>query len=216
MLRRHLLDRSSSRGRIVALLRRGPRTADDMAADLKLTAAAIRAQITAMERDGIVQRAGHRAGATRPPQTFALTSDVEQLLSGAYVPLLIELVRESAGRLAPKDFRALMRKAGKGLAAGLRRAAAPDAPLATRVHDVGALLNDQLGSTMEVQRSNGHYVLRGFGCPLAELTEHHPNVCVAVESLVGALVEAPVHECCDRTHRPQCCFVVGQSKGRSL
>jgi len=213
MLRRHLLDSSSSRGRIVALLRRGPRTADEMAVDLKLTSAAIRAQITAMQRDGIVQRAGQRAGATRPSQTFALTADVEQLLSGAYVPLLFELVRESAARLEPKEFRALMRNAGKGLAAGFRRPAPADAPLATRVHDVGALLNDQLGSTMEVQRSNGHYLLRGFGCPLAALTEHHSNVCVAVECLISTLVQAPVQACCDRSPRPQCCFLVGQSKG---
>ena len=213
MLRRQLLDSSNSRGRIVALLRRGHLTADEMAAELRLTAAAVRAQITAMERDGIVQRAGHRAGATRPSQLFALTSEVEQLLSGAYVPLLIELVRESAARLTPKDFRSLMRSTGKGLATAFPRSMGPDAPLAARVNDVGALLNDQLGSTMEVQRSNGHYVLRASGCPLAALTGHHPSVCTVVESLIGTLVQAPVQECCDRTQRPQCCFLVGQGKG---
>jgi len=209
MLRSQLLDTSNSRGRIVALLKRGPLTADEMAAGLKLTGAAVRAQITAMERDGIVQRTGQRAGATRPSQLFALTSAVEQQLSGAYVPLLIELLRESAARLKPREFRALMRSAGKGLAAAFPRSTGPDAPLATRVNDVGALLNEQLGSTMEVQRSNGHYVLRGSGCPLAALTEHHPSVCAAVESLIGTLVQAPVQECCDRTQRPQCCFLVG-------
>src|SRR5262245_35453540 len=108
MLRKQLLDSSSSRGRIVALLRRGALTADEVAAELGLTSAAIRAHITAMERDGIVQRAGQRSGTTRPSQMFAVTPEVEQLLSGAYVPLLIELVRQSTARFKPGELRKLM------------------------------------------------------------------------------------------------------------
>ena len=94
-------------------------TADEMASTLGLTAAAVRAHITAMERDGIVQRAGQRSGTTRPSQVFELTPEVEQLLSGAYLPLLIELVRQSAARVKTKQFRELMRSTGRGLAATL-------------------------------------------------------------------------------------------------
>jgi predicted ArsR family transcriptional regulator len=67
MLRHQLLD--TSRGRIVTLLRLGPLTADDIAAKLKLTASAVRAQLTGMERDGVVRRVGQRAGTTRPSQS---------------------------------------------------------------------------------------------------------------------------------------------------
>jgi predicted ArsR family transcriptional regulator len=209
MLRKQLLD-SSSRGRIVAILQRGPLTADEMASQLGLTAAAVRAHITAMQRDGIVRRAGQRAGPTRPSQLFELTAEMEQLLSGAYLPLLIELVRQSAARLATKPFRDLMRSTGRALAATLPRTTGSDVPLAARVTAVSALLNEQFGSTMKVEKTNGHYTLQGHGCPLAALTGKHPAVCLAIESLIGELLDAEVRECCDRTERPQCCFHVSE------
>ncbi|MGH8525699.1 MAG: ArsR family transcriptional regulator, partial [Gammaproteobacteria bacterium] len=53
MLKKQLLD--SSRGRIVTLLRRGALTADDIASELRVTRSAIRAQISGMERDGVVR-----------------------------------------------------------------------------------------------------------------------------------------------------------------
>ena len=63
MLRKHLLD--TSRGRIVTLLQHGALTADDISSKLGLTASAVRAQITGMERDGVVRRAGLRSGTTQ-------------------------------------------------------------------------------------------------------------------------------------------------------
>jgi predicted ArsR family transcriptional regulator len=213
MLRKQLLDSSSSRGRIVAMLKSGARTADEIATGLRLTAAAVRAHITAMERDGIVQRAEQRSGTTRPSQTFVLTPEVEQLLSGAYVPLLIELMRQCAARVTPKELKELMRRTGRGLAAAFPRSTVPDAPLAARVTDVSVLLNEQLGSTMKVEKANNHYTMRGFGCPLAALTGSHPTVCVAIESLIATMLgNASVQECCDRAQRPQCCFHVAESK----
>ncbi|SRR6266508_273530 len=207
MLRRQLLD-GSSRGRIVAILQRGALTADEMASKLGLTATAIRAQITSMQRDGIVQRAGQRLGATRPSQTFELTLEVDQLLSGAYLPLLLELVRQSAARFSTRQLKELMRNTGRGLAAALARSTIPDAPFAARVTAVSALMNDQFGSTMKVEKANGRYTLQGYGCPLAALTGNHPAVCLAIESLIGVLLDGDVRECCDRTQRPRCCFTI--------
>jgi predicted ArsR family transcriptional regulator len=73
---------------------------------------------------------------------FELTPEVEQLLSGAYIPLLIELVRQFATRVEPKQLGDLMRRTGRGLAATLSRSAIPDAPFAARVNGVSALLNE--------------------------------------------------------------------------
>jgi len=99
MLRKQLLD--TSRGRIVSLLQRGPLTVDDIAAKMGLTTNAVRVQITGMERDGVVQRAGQRPGTTRPSSIFELTSEVEQLLSRAYIPFLTRLVRVFADAFPP-------------------------------------------------------------------------------------------------------------------
>jgi predicted ArsR family transcriptional regulator len=206
MLKHQLLD--TSRGRIVALLQRGALTVDDIASKLELTASAVRAQITAMERDGVVRRAGRRAGTTRPSRVFELTPEVEQLLSRAYIPLLTHLVDVFADGLPPRQLEALLREAGKRLAGELS-ARRPSGSLRARVVAASELLNEQLGAVTHVEE-NGGYVIRGEGCPLSALTGKHPAVCRAMESLVKEFLGVAVHECCARAERPRCCFEVAR------
>lgn len=206
MLKKYLLD--SARGRIVTLLQHGGLTVDDIASKLELTANGVRAHLTGMERDGVVRRAGRRRGTTRPSSVFELTSDVEQMLSGAYVPLLLQLVRLFTSEWPAADVNRLMRKAGTGLAAGIRPAGRPTDSLRSRAHSASDLMNDQLGAVTHVEE-NGHLIIRGASCPLAALTGAQPVVCLAMESFVAELIgNAAVRECCDRGERPRCCFEV--------
>lgn len=209
MLRKQLLD--TSRGRIVTLLQRGGLTVDDLASELGLTANAVRAQITAMERDGVVQRVGRRPGTTRPFHVFELTPEVEQLLSQAYVPLLAQLVEAFASALPTQQVETLMRQAGRGLAGELPFAKPRTGSLEARVSAACELLNRQLGAVTQVER-NGGYVIRGASCPLAAVTGKHRAVCLAIESLVAEVVGSEVHECCDRGGRPKCCFKITDSE----
>jgi DeoR family transcriptional regulator, suf operon transcriptional repressor len=212
ILRKQLFD--STRGRIVTSLRSGGLTADDLASKLRLTPTAVRAHITSMERDGLVRRSGQRRGTTRPFQVFELKPEVEQLLSSAYIPLLTQLVDVFADGLPARQLETMLREAGRRLADEVSRAKRPAGTLAARVAAVSEMLNEQLGAMTHVD-GNGDYVIRGIGCPLAALTGKHPGVCLAMESLVAEVVGAPVHECCDRTERPQCCFEIsGSTRGR--
>jgi predicted ArsR family transcriptional regulator len=205
MLKKQLLD--STRGRIVTLLRTGGLTADEIASKLSVTRSAIRAQLTGMDRDGVVRRAGQRPGTTRPSHLFELTPEVEQLLSSAYVPLLTHLVDVFAEALPADQLETVLRQVGRKLADELSGGNRPTGPMAARVAIASGMLNDQLGALTHVE-TNGHYRIRGVGCPLAALTGKHPGVCLAMESLVAEVVAAPVRECCDRADRPQCCFEV--------
>jgi len=205
MLKKHLLD--SSRGRIVSLLTRGALTADDIASELGVTQSAIRAQITGMERDGVLRRAGQRPGTTRPSQIFELTPEVEQLLSSAYIPLLTQLVEVFAAALPADQLKNMLRLAGTKLADELSPGKRPTGNLEARVAMASEMMNEQLGATTRVE-GNGGYVIRGFGCPLAALTGKHPGVCLAMESFVAEVVGVSVRECCDRAERPQCCFEI--------
>ena len=204
MLREQLLD--TGRGRIVNLLQRGPLTVDDIASKHELSASGVRAQLTAMERDGVVRGAGWRPGTTRPSRLFALTPDVEQLLSRAYIPLLTQLVEVFANGLPPRQLDEFLREAGRKLAHELR-SLRPSGALRSRVFATSKVLNEQLGATTHVEE-NGHYIIRGEGCPLSALTGKHPAVCRAMESLVEEFVGASVQECCERTGRPQCRFEI--------
>lgn len=211
MLKKQLLD--SSRGRVVRLLRAGGLTADDIASKLGVTRSAIRAQLTGMERDGVVRRAGQRPGTTRPSNVFELTPEVEQLLSSAYVPLLTQLVDVFAAGLPGDQLETMLRQAGKQLADELSGGRRPAGNLAVRVSMASEMMNEQLGAMTHVE-ANGRYVIRGVGCPLAALTGKHPGVCLAMESLVAEVVGVPVRECCDRSARPHCCFEI-QRRGQS-
>jgi DeoR family transcriptional regulator, suf operon transcriptional repressor len=209
MLKKQLLD--STRGRIVTLLRSGGLTTDDIASRLGLTPSAVRAHITAMERDVVVRRAGRRPGTTRPSHVFELTPEVEQLLSNAYIPLLTQLVGVFAEGLPASQLEGLLRQAGRRLANELSGGQRLVGELASRVATASEMINEHLGALTRVE-SNGKHVIRGVGCPLSALTGKHPGVCLAIESLVTEVVGAPAHECCDRADRPQCCFEIREPR----
>ena len=209
ILRKQLL--GSSRGRLVALLRGGGLTADDIASRLGVSRSAIRAHMAGMERDGVVRRAGQRPGTTRPSHIFELTPEVEQLLSSAYLPFLTQLVDVLAIELPPDRLEAMLRRAGMRLADELTRGRRPAGRLSSRVAMMSELLNEELGALTHVEQ-NGGYTIRGVGCPLAALTGKHPGVCLAMESLVAEVVGASARERCDRTERPHCCFEIRSAR----
>lgn len=206
MLRKQFLE--TSRGRIAALLRRGGLTAEEMALQLGLTTNAVRAQLSVMERDGLVRRAGRKRGATRPSHVFELTAEIELLLSGAYIPLVMHLLRVLSQGLRPDQVKKIMRHTGKSLAVEFAATRHHGAGLEGRVRAANELLIGQLGAVTSVARKNGAFVIRGVACPLAAITNKHPAVCLVIESFVREIVNVPVRECCDRTGRPRCCFEI--------
>ena len=204
----------TSRGRIVQLLRRGPTTVDDLATSLNVTPNAVRAQLAAMERDGLVRRSGRRPGATRPFHLFELTPHLEQWMSGAYIPFLTQFVRLVSEREPRHRVENLMRHAGHALAAELGADGLGSGALSRRLAAASDFLNE-LGAVTHVTRADGHFVLRGDACPLAALTEHHPGVCLAVETMLADLLDGPqVRECCEREGKPRCCFRVTPERAR--
>ncbi|PYR62462.1 MAG: hypothetical protein DMF88_27180, partial [Acidobacteria bacterium] len=158
MLRKQFLE--TSRGRIAALLQRGGLTAEEMASQLDLTPTAIRAQLAGMERDGLVRRVGQKRGVTRPSQVFELTAEVEQLLSGLYVPMLSHLVRVFSTDLRSDQLKKVMRQAGKSLARDFQGARRPTTSLEARVTAANELMITQLGAVTHVVRKNGGFLIR--------------------------------------------------------
>lgn len=203
----------SSRGRIIALLRRSALTVENIASHMGVTATAVRALLTAMERDGLVRRAGKkRTGPTRPSQLFELTPEVHQLLSRAYIPLFTHLLHVMTTRQSTAEVNRLMREAGRALAADMPRPMRlASNGLTGRVTTASEFLNSELGAVTEVVTENGDIVIRGAGCPLSAISGKHRAVCLAIESFVKEITGAHVRECCDRNQRPRCCFRITSS-----
>jgi predicted ArsR family transcriptional regulator len=198
----------SSRGRIIGVLRHGGCTVDDIAKTLGITGNAVRAQLGSLAKDGLVRSAGMRRGATRPARTYELTSELEHLLSRAYIPLLTHLLRQFAAKEPAAKFDRAMREAGRGVAHDVGVGFPTASPLPARVAAACQVLNRELGATTKFERRDGHYVIVGSGCPLAALTGKHPGVCHSIESMLAELLHTPVRECCERTEKPRCCFHV--------
>jgi len=202
-----MADRSdfrNSRSRVIAALRRGPRTLDELVDELGVTRTAIRLQLAALERDGQVARGATRPGRTKPSHVYELTGKGEQELSRAYIPVLTQLLHVLSERLSGHEFDTVMRAVGRGL---LEERARPRGDLRTRVAAASELLN-QLGGLTEIREEGDDLVIQSHGCPLAATAVNHPETCNAMESLVSEFVGVRVTQRCDRSTRPRCCFQV--------
>lgn len=197
----------TTRGQLITLLRRGPRTVDALAAELGLTPNAVRAHLVSLERDGLVRQGGSRRGhgAGKPATLYELHPEAEALLSRAYAPVLRALLEELVESLPTAEVEGLLDRLGSRLAADMAPAPAADHP--ARVEAAAEVLRS-LGGLVEVDRSGALPVLRGFGCPLSVAVERRPEACRAVRALLSEVTAAEVRLCCEYGDRPRCCFEV--------
>ena len=198
----------TTRGRVLALLRWGPRTVNDLAAALELTDNAVRLHLSALERDGLVAQEGVRRGVGKPAHVFQLTEEAETLFPKAYATVLsavLAQVREERGSAGLDSFlRSVGRRAGD-------RVRATTTGLRERVEAAVALLGE-LGGLADIEESADAYTIRGYSCPLAAVVTDSPEACALAEALVGTVVGAPVAECCDRSGTPRCAFRIARAE----
>lgn len=195
----------STRGRVVALLRRSERTVSDLAGELGLTDNAVRLHLAALERDGLVEATGTRREWTgKPAVLYRTTSDAEGLFPKPYDVVLGALLSELERAHDAATVEALLRQAGVRLGAAMSR---QGEELEVRVRHAAEVLT-ALGGLAEVVEDEQGFRIQGFSCPLAGLVAKHPGTCQLAESLVSELVGHPAAECCERGERPRCAFRV--------
>jgi predicted ArsR family transcriptional regulator len=202
----------STRGRVVTLLRRADFTVDELARELGLTNNGVRAHLATLERDGIVRQSGvvrRESGGGKPAYVYELTQEGENLFPKAYEPVLYQLLDVLPERLGVDESEVLLRAVGRLMAKG---ETVPTHGPRERLEAAVEVLNE-LGGLAELEAQDGAYVIRGYRCPLAALTQEHPEVCRMVETLITELAGVPVYEHCDRGERPRCCFEVTTSDG---
>lgn len=195
---------ASTRGRIVTRLRRGDATVEELAGHLGVTDNAVRAQLAALERDGLVRHEGVRRGVGKPSHLYRLGPNVEPMLSQVYAPMLVQVLDELASRYPQPELDSIMHAVGRRLAAMMPTL---QGDLATRVAAASGILNAGGGAT-EVEARDGGFLIRGYSCPLSLASKEHGEVCDAVQTLLEALLGTEVWERCDRTGSPRCCFEV--------
>jgi predicted ArsR family transcriptional regulator len=195
----------STRGQVIAFLRRDPQTVEDLATALQLTDNAVRAHLATLERDGFVRQVGVRrsGGSGKPAFTYGLTPEADHLFPRRYADVLDEVLIELQAYLAPNQVEALLRASGSRLASHYP---ASEGPVTARLENAVAALN-QLGGLAELERHDGQLVIQGHSCPLAALVPHHPEVCRLAETFASDVAGLPLRESCEREPTPRCRFI---------
>lgn len=198
-----------TRERILTLLRRAPRTANEIAAELGLTHNAVRVHIAELRAANLVRRGGFRPSASRPAVVYELVPRADAVFSQIHIPFVAHLLRVLGERMSRPQLANLMRDVGGSLASEWP---APHGSLRHRVEAASQLLED-LGALTTVEPRGRGFVIRGSGCLLAEAVHARAEVCQAMGSLLGALVQGDVRECCERGEHPRCCFEIAATNG---
>ena len=195
----------STRGRVVALLRRGERSVEELAQALGLTDNAVRAQLALLEREGVVRSVGIRRDGTvgKPATLYGVAPAASSLFSSAYAPVLSALLAELGERMPPRQLVAVLRKAGRRLAPTLPAGASFD----DRARASAAFLT-ALGADADLVQTSTGYEIRGHGCVLADAVATCPATCHAVEELLSEVTGTTVRERCDRVNQPSCRFSI--------
>ena len=197
--------------KLLQLLRRPPQTVTGLSIALGVTDNAVRNHIAALGRDGIVKQVGtQRDTGGKPASTYALTEEGEELFPKAYAVVLGGLVEQIALADGWEHAIELLQRVGAQAGAG---ALAPAAGVEGRVTAAAAALRS-LGGDIEVQSTPAGWRLQGYGCPLSAVTSQHPQVCELARALVAEITARPVTECCDRTGRPRCAFIIDHKPKR--
>jgi predicted ArsR family transcriptional regulator len=198
---------STTRGQIVAELRRGHRTVEELRIALGITDNAVRAHIAILESDGIVRQGATKPSGRRPAVLYELTEHAERSFSRAYMPVLTRLVDALSERMPTEDLELLLRDVGERLA---REEQQLSGNLRQRVEAAAEVLTG-LGGLAEVHEVSDGFEIRGLSCPLADAVRSHPATCHAAQGLISELVRAPVIERCDKEGRPRCRFAIANA-----
>src|SRR5688572_26166813 len=173
---------ASTRGQLLVLLRQGTETVNELAAALELTDNAVRAHLTALERDGLVRPSGTRRGPRKPTVTYALSPEAEQLFPKEYGTLLRHLLDVLKDRLPADQLDEVATATGHRMARAFRPVAAT-AGTEERMERAATVLRE-LGGCCEPVAENGTVTLGCTVCPLAVAADGHPEVCRLVETLL--------------------------------
>lgn len=210
----------NTRGRILVLLAREPRTVADLSERLDISASAVRQHMATLERDGAVERAGTVGTGGKPAALFRLSATGESVFPKAYAEVLAALADEMTDQF-PAEAERLFTAAGVRLArmvtsaAGATRAdgadgadGAPDAADVRLQAAIDALT--ALGALADVERrDDGSLLLHGHACPLSDVVTERPLLChmlaVMTQHISGLEVE---HRCDYSGPRPRCRFAI--------
>lgn len=199
---------TSTRGRILMLLRRENQTVDELAEALSISDNAVRNHLYALERDEFVTHEGIRRGTGKPAWSYRLAPAAERIFPKPYATMLGTLLGVLSERVPGDELDAALKETGRRMAATFPPLQGPTEARMGGVME--ALAN--MGGMAEIDTSDSTIVIQGYDCPIAGAVVDHPGACRVLQAVLETLLDQPVTERCDRGDRPKCCFVIEPDK----
>jgi predicted ArsR family transcriptional regulator len=192
----------TTKGRILAVLRRREASINALAKEVGISGNAVRQHLMALQADGLVREAGSSASTGgKPAQLYALTAEAEEIFPKAYALVLKAVVRQLIGRDGLPVTLELLRETA--------RQAAPAGPPPGKGVEPALEVLRSLGGDVRAEETEEGWLIQGAGCPLSDVVMGTPEVCVLVEELVSRVTGRVVQHVCDRSgDRPNCAFRV--------
>jgi DeoR family transcriptional regulator, suf operon transcriptional repressor len=173
---------------LLALKKRQPLTAGDLAAQFDVTPNAMRRHLDTLEEAGVVVWERAVRGVGGPVHAFRLTAAGEALFPRAYADVLLDVLRAMAASEGRDGVSRFFRDKWAAMAADM----APtlhQLPLSERVQLVAELWTS-LGYMTEadVDEATGQPVLRKHNCAIRAVAEQYPEVCATEQAFINELL----------------------------
>jgi predicted ArsR family transcriptional regulator len=200
----------STRGQVLALLRRGIGTVEELSTELELTDNAVRAHLATLERDGLIERRGMQRGLRKPHFNYVLTSEAEQLYPKAYSTLFNQLLAILKQRIAPEELETILSEVAHSLAAG--NTAEAGETFENRVQRALATL-ESMGGAPALKNEDDKLVIDSVtSCPFDVTVSQHPEVCRLAEAFLSEVTGLKIKEHCRKGEHPKCSFEIMEDK----
>jgi len=168
---------SSQRAVLVAVKRGGEATADELAADLGISASAVRQHLSALRSAGLVAARQERGQPGRPADRYHATAQTEPLFVTSDSDLSIELLGHMAeedpdlvGRVFDRRRRRMVDDALDQLA---------DKPIDERVTALTEMLDEQ-GYLADVEKvDDDHYRIKLHNCAIWNVANEYRQACAS-------------------------------------
>lgn len=183
-------------------------TAVELAQRLSITSTAIRAHLSALRHSALVRYRTEVRGVGKPTHVYELTPEGQYLLSSAYVPVLVNLLRTVDSHVGD-GATDLLRDVGRRLADANEPRPRRQSLRAKAVWCAEFL--SSLGGSASVEEGSRELLIRSECCPLAATVTEMPMVCKLFEGMARAVTGRPVEEHCDRSEQPHCLFRISRA-----
>lgn len=200
----------STRGQVLRLLRRGINTVDDLSTHLDVTDNAVRAHLTTLERDGLVERSGMKPGFRKPHVSYEITAEAEQLFPKAYSALLNQFLAVLKQRVDKEEFETILVEVAHSLADG--NLPEDNESNESRIQRAIDIMESMGGASAFVEEDNESFIKCITRCPFDISVSKHPEVCNLAEALLSEVTGLELQERCQKGELPKCAFEIRNGK----